>query len=647
MRVTRVTISKWRNLRDVDLEIQDASPLVCLVGENGAGKSGVLELVSAAAHHLGIAHGVDMPRGNPFDEDHNVEVVVQVPLVDLDLPGDLLARLDEAAQSWNGELRLTSRRGPEGHQNPTVRAGGVSEPFASQIGSTVVGTLRQRQETQHLYLDADRAYPPMQIEPHRYGEIYQTKWDSPEFTRQWSHRPTRTLYEEWMKYFLGREERGATEYVTAIRRARDSGVPEPSFVDPFDDYRSTLTEILPHLRFIGVGNRDDRRTPLFDSAGLELTFSRLSGGEREIAFLVGQIERFKLHRGLLLIDEPELHLNPDLLRNWLAFLRDTVSDGQVWIATHSLEAVEVAGPTSTFVFERDPVSRIVTAPASLAGRPVLSALSAAVGSPAFAISRLRFIYIEGDRQSRERERFFAVCGDAEVNRFLEGGSCHEVLRRLTDLTALAYETDEQLHVGGVIDADFRTESERTRLQSSAPVHVLGCHEIENLYLQPEALGVLLSRAEADPTQAADIVQTCADNFAGLWIVQHASHAFSSRGHDVERQAQTPLSDVDWSRLQADWDSLRSSSTAAINPAQGELWERLLRSAFNNFQSGRMEPDWYRRCFGKQTMGKLATYLGFASSETLERHVVALWKSDEVAPPPDLIELRHYVSGLSA
>ncbi len=354
VRVTRLTVKGWRNLREVDLQVDPDSSLACLVGENGTGKSAVLELLSAAAHHLGIAQGVEIARGNPLEEPHEIEVVVRVPTADLELPEHLTSQIEASGEFWTGELAFVSRRTAEAGQQQTVAAPGVSEGLSQQLGQTVVQLLRQRKETQHLYLDADRAYPPMQIEPHRYGEIWQQEWDSPEFTRQWAYRPTRTLYEEWMKYFLGVEERCATEHVTAIRRARDGGTAEPTFVDPFDSYRATLHEVLPHLHFVGVESTGQRRTPLFDSAGLELAFSRLSGGEREIAFLIGQIERFRLQRGLLLIDEPELHLNPDLLRTWLAFLRDTVEEGQVWIATHSLEAVEVAGPTSTFVFERDP-----------------------------------------------------------------------------------------------------------------------------------------------------------------------------------------------------------------------------------------------------------------------------------------------------
>ena len=79
---------------------------------------------------------------------------------------------------------------------------------------------------------------------------------------------------------------------------------------------------------------------MFDTTGLELSFHQLSGGEREIAFLVGQIDRFRLREGIFLIDEPELHLNADLIRAWVSYLTSTVSVGQIWLATHSLEAVE-------------------------------------------------------------------------------------------------------------------------------------------------------------------------------------------------------------------------------------------------------------------------------------------------------------------
>src|SRR5205807_2169742 len=160
------------------------------------------------------------------------------------------------------------------------------------------------------------------------------------------------------------------------------------------------------------------------------------------------------------------------------FLRDMIEGGQVWAATHALEAAEVAGRDSTFVLEREAETRRVARATSLSSRPVLSALATAVGAPAFSLYRRRFVYIEGDRQTGERERFFRICGNSDLNRFVEGGSADEVVRRLADISALAEQTDEQLRVGGVIDRDFRTADHIGPLREKAPVHVLECHEVE-------------------------------------------------------------------------------------------------------------------------------------------------------------------------
>lgn len=150
MRVTKVAVASWRNLRDVDLRIDADDPLVCLVGENGTGKSTVLELLSAAAHRLGIAQGIEIPRGNPFEEEHDIEVAVEVSTDDVPLPEYLAPQLAE--QPWDGRIRLRSRRTADGQQEEHITAGGVPDHLGADVATAVVGVLRQRQETQHLYL---------------------------------------------------------------------------------------------------------------------------------------------------------------------------------------------------------------------------------------------------------------------------------------------------------------------------------------------------------------------------------------------------------------------------------------------------------------------------------------------------------------
>jgi hypothetical protein len=127
---------------------------------------------------------------------------------------------------------------------------------------------------------------------------------------------TQNMYVEWLKALLAQAIRGASAHQNAALAAHREGRALPEPTDEMAGYRESIQRVLPHLSFKRLD--EDQRTIVFDSAGTELTYQNLSGGEREIAFLVGQIERFQLRRGLLLIDEPELHLEcgvaPELAR---------------------------------------------------------------------------------------------------------------------------------------------------------------------------------------------------------------------------------------------------------------------------------------------------------------------------------------------
>jgi hypothetical protein len=249
----------------------------------------------------------------------------------------------------------------------------------------------------------------------------------------------------------------------SLRRAKKLGAVPPEFEDQFEAYAASLQKVLPHVFFTGVDSM--RHTLLFDTTGLQLSFDQLSGGEREIAFLVGQIDRFGLRKGLFLLDEPELHLNADMIRSWVAYLNGTVETGQIWLATHSLEAVDAAGLRATFILERNEETRKVDRVARLDTRPVLSALSRAVGTPAFSISQLLFVFVEGEEGVGEREFFRKLAGLPRNVRFMECGSCNEVVRRVADIKALANEAEAEIRIGGVVDRDFSVRCRRSRAKS--------------------------------------------------------------------------------------------------------------------------------------------------------------------------------------
>lgn len=305
MRIRKVRINQWRHFDNIEIQLDDDAGLVCIVGANGTGKSHLLELIAACAHHLGLSQGIDIPRGDPFSDPHDFSLQFYLAKGVSAAIESGLARNDSFGL-WDRTLTIQSRN-LAGSTTRTIVAGGIVDSAASgTFASAVVATLRQSEDVHFLSLDADRAYPKKNINFNQVAEAYEIDWAGMEYTRGRSFRTTTMLYDEWIKYFLAQENQSGTRLIKEFRRARQTGGTEPTFTDHFSGYREALQKVIPHVIFAGIDSK--KRTLLFDTTGLELTFDQLSGGEREIAFLIGQVDRFGLRQGLFLLDEPELHL---------------------------------------------------------------------------------------------------------------------------------------------------------------------------------------------------------------------------------------------------------------------------------------------------------------------------------------------------
>lgn len=431
-----------------------------------------------------------------------------------------------------------------------------------------------------------------------------------------------------------------------IRRARERQEHEPRFEDHFGAYKSAIKKVLPHLVFTGVDSK--KRALLFDTTGMELSFYHLSGGEREIAFLIGQIDRFQLKNGLFLLDEPELHLNADLIRNWVGYLTGTVETGQIWLATHSLEAVEAAGQHATFVLERNEETKKVASLARLDTRPILSALSRAVGTPAFSLSTLRFLFVEGEESVGERERFRKLSGMPQDVRFMECGSCNEVIRRVLAVKSLSNEAEGHIRIGGIIDRDVRSDAQAEDLLSSSNVFVLPVHEVENLFLHPRTVDTLLRQNARDHGPALDLIKSAADKRAGSWIFHYAMAT-----RNAESLPKTTLSAKDllkatpWSRFVNDGETVLEETVtrAGLDQEDSNKLKAILRVAVRAYEEKRKSPHLWKICEGKQVLNDLYTVVGFSRPNVMAEAALELWGRDADLLPEEVAALRNYIDSL--
>lgn len=620
----------------------DDAPVVCIVGGNGTGKSQILELIAACAQRVGLSPGVEHRRGDPFSDNSTFEitffvsigVVPEVENSDVYAPG-----LREDLTTWDRTLVVGNRK-DHGYY---LRAGKVRPEGGDQFAHAVVQIIQQSKSVHYLSLDADRSYHKVEIQHHELGQVFDRDWDAT--NKQSSFRITKNLYDEWFRFLIGSENQQNNKYVQSIRIARDTQTVEPIFIDQFEAYKDSIKKVLPHLLFIGINPQT--RQINFNSTGLPLTFDQLSGGEREIAFLIGQIERFGLKKGLMLVDEPELHLNYDLLRSWIGFLKDSVELGQIWLASHSLEVVEVTGRDATIVLQRNEQTRKISGATRLSDQPVMATLSRAVGSPCFSISNLAFVWIEGEEEIGERERLRLLCNIPSHVRFLEAGSCKEVIRKVSNLKELADVSGQQIRLGGIIDRDWRPSAELKEFTDRG-IFILGVHEIENLFIHPDTVRDYSNTNGQDIDDVEGLIRDAADERAGTWIFDGARTDRRFREYPEPSKAVRELVHrlkwQDFSDIKTCCSEI-ANAHGEINAEESKALCRMLEARAAIYGRKRVENDLWMICEGKEVSKAIFKALGLADRQSAERAMFAVWKRRPDLVPNELSALRTYVNNL--
>ena len=645
MRIRNIRIKRWRNFENIELQLDHDAGLVCIVGANGTGKSHLLELIATCVHRLGLSQGVEIPRGDPFSDPH--EFCLQIYLAEgIDDYIDSKLQQNATFFEWDRTLTLNSENDPVRGNEYTITAGGITDTHESEsYAQYVVNQLQQSKAVHFLSLDANRAYPKKNINFNEIAQAYEIDWEDVEYTKGRSYRTTTTLYDEWIKFFLAQENQSGTRLIKETRRSRQRGGKDPVFKDHFLEYKKALISVLPHLVFTGVDSR--KRTLLFDTTGLELSFDQLSGGEREIAFLIGQIDRFGLRQGIFLLDEPELHLNTDLIRSWVAYLTNSVQTGQIWLATHSLEAVEMAGQQATFVLERNVVSQKVDNFSRLDKRPVISALSRAVGTPAFSISQLIFVFIEGEEGIGERERFRKLAVLPQDIRFMECGSCNEVLRRVDMIKSLSKEAEVEIRIGGIVDRDFRSCSEANGMHDDS-IFVLPVHEVENFFLHPSTLQYLLEQNGKSELIATDLIRDTSDKRAGSWIFQNAMATNNAKElRKIRSHVKEQAKSLSWVEIGDNQDAAikKIIDSTGFNNDEINKFQKLLKISIATYERNRTQDTLWKICEGKQVVNDVACKCGYAGVRALESASFVAWNRPDFQVSEELRKFRDFLFNL--
>jgi hypothetical protein len=400
----------------------------------------------------------------------------------------------------------------------------------------------------------------------------------------------------YLKHALCQIEVDRQQAITA-KVDREGGIERGKLVDPWKPLRELTSNLLPHLAFAKIDstNRDQVKV-LWTVHGLEtlVDLDDLSSGEksiiqmfyplieREVKALVREIElgpqSVEHTEYCVLIDEPELHLHPNLQVKVLDYLRilASVRHIQIILATHSPTMVEYASFDELFVLK--PVELVTPGENQLSQvadhDERLAFLRSVFGSTTNLTALQPVVVVEGilerdaQRVLPDRKLYRALHPAFDRVTLVPGGGKSECKALLKSLNEVLAQFSSQLRAVALLDRDTDKAS------AEESIELLPVSMLENFLLDPDSLWeALQSVVEKTGFTSVDDIATALDNLLGSFEQKEqsrrmaamlgSSHFFPPSDGDIQQCASAFLADVQARYCSSAIESARDEAERSI------------------------------------------------------------------------------------
>lgn len=494
MFIREVTVHEFRNLRGVHLgpfsPPTAKSDIVVLAGANGGGKSSILEVTNYA---LSNAFGYSYGNRRSMPPRFHFDVALGLTAEEIRLIRQYLEENRTYTYQRDALEQLVEKRQYVRHFRQNVEPGQPSYQLYDACHSLVTHILRGHlRRPMGFSLKADRFYPvegfqwqnrlfaydQMLSRDHIWGMGFTT-----------SDNQYRDMYDFLVQTRYHYTHQLGEHYAAADRGEADvPAKPE----DPITPYEGILGRLLPGYRF----GRKKEQAPsnLFIQlpGGEVIPFHDLSSGEKEVFFLLCFFIRHGVEHSVISIDEPELHLHPELARRLVRLMLAVKPGNQIWLATHNAEIIDEAGRDKTYYIGRGETGTDVVAgsdePAAAVQLRSLFGVSGYIG-----VAR-NMVFLEGEGASADRKTFGWLFGEEGGSvKLIPAGGVENHARINSAVLAILDQAFGVCRFYLIRDRDYLTAemAKAYRDRSRGRMHVLVRNQIENYLLNTELISTVL------------------------------------------------------------------------------------------------------------------------------------------------------------
>lgn len=369
-----------------------------------------------------------------------------------------------------------------------------------------------------------------------------------------------------------------------LRNVEDASIADQKPTHYFSDFMERINSLLENIEIRRERGPQTLKLHSRDTGEL-VTADKISSGESELITLAIEASSFALgvtpgDRGLLLLDEPDVHLHPDLQARLVKFLVRLASEFglDVIIATHSTAILgELSnGADSTVCFQSSKQASLVFDPIDVTYKQLLPVFGAHPLTQVF--NETRTLLVEGDDDVRIwQEAVRASQGAIKVTPIGCNGTSdmHSYEQAMQKIVSAVYENGQAYSLR---DLD---ESGQESIDDTPPIirMRLSCRNAENLMLSDEVLNsVSIDWERAKQRTTA----WCAGNEDHSYFPQMKAFidgGFDRKNYDLKDIRMILLGDVLESRKP--WEVLVGKAIGKLRANPGTAGDHSLRAYLGN------------------------------------------------------------------
>jgi predicted ATPase len=259
---------------------------------------------------------------------------------------------------------------------------------------------------------------------------------------------------------------------------------KPNYPDSLKPIRDFFNDFFSPMEFVDVRIDTAPFQYIINTPRGQIDLDDMSAGEKEVLNTFVRFHQLKPVGAVILFDEADAHLHPDLERRYLQVLRRIGEGNQLWLTTHSPEMMMAAGSESLYTVLKEPPKNNGNQFVRVTSNELLhSALSEVMGSRGLVSFNQRIIFIEGEESSADREVYEKLYppGAYHVS-FVPAGNSATIRKTAERINELLSSAIEFQHYYSIVDGDIDRSLPAPIPAGSTRLFQLPVYHVENFLL---------------------------------------------------------------------------------------------------------------------------------------------------------------------